>query len=66
MSRLSRRQVLPLIQAALKEDAATSDATSRAVIPAHLRLRARIVAHAPGVLAGGPAAAWKKRSGRPC
>ena len=37
---------------ALKEDAARRDATSPAVLPPDLRIRARIIAKAPGVLAG--------------
>lgn len=55
---LSRTAVLPLIRQALHEDAAHRDATSRAVIPSGLRIRARIVAKAPGVLAGIDLAAW--------
>jgi nicotinate-nucleotide pyrophosphorylase (carboxylating) len=44
--------VAPLIRAALREDRARQDLTSRAVLPANLRIRARVIANAPGVLAG--------------
>lgn len=40
------------VQRALDEDRAREDATSKAVVPAGARARARIVARAPGVLAG--------------
>ena len=56
MRLLSRAATAPLIQQALHEDAAAHDVTSRATLPATLHIRARIVAHAPGVLAGGPLA----------
>ncbi len=56
MRSLSRAATAPLIQQALHEDAAGHDVTSRATLPATLRIRARIVAHAPGVLAGSPLA----------
>ncbi|KAF0169606.1 MAG: nicotinate-nucleotide pyrophosphorylase (carboxylating) [Limisphaerales bacterium] len=53
-SRMQSRSVLkPLIRLALREDAAFRDLTSRAILPARTRIRARIVAKAPGVLAGG-------------
>ena len=52
MAPLSRKALLPLIKAALREDRARHDATSRAVLPAALRIRARIIAKAPGILAG--------------
>lgn len=52
MDPLSRTALLPLVRAALREDAAAHDATSRAVIPPDLRIRARIAAKARGVLAG--------------
>jgi len=55
---LNRRAIHPLLQQALREDGASRDLTSRAVIPADTRIRAYIVAKAPGVLAGGPVAAW--------
>jgi len=58
MSPLSDTAVRPLIRLALREDRASADATSRAVVPANLRIRARIIAKAPGVLAGGPIALW--------
>ena len=46
----------PLIELALAEDIGTGDATSEAVLPASLDLRARIVAKRPGVIAGLPVA----------
>ena len=57
MDPLSRKALVSLIHAALREDGAGRDLTSRAVIPAHTRIRARIVAKAPGVLAGAKLAA---------
>jgi nicotinate-nucleotide pyrophosphorylase (carboxylating) len=57
-TRLSRRAVLPLIRAALREDRAARDITSRVVLSPQTRIRARILAKTPGVLAGGPLAAW--------
>src|ERR1700722_9573174 len=48
---------LRLVQWAIEEDlGSTGDLTSRAVIPADLIGRAAVVARAPGVLAGMPAA----------
>jgi len=58
MPRLARKAVQPIIQLALREDAASRDATSRAVIPANARIRARIVAKASGIVAGVPVAVW--------
>ena len=58
MSPLSNTAVRPLIRLALREDRASADATSRAVVPANLRIRAQIIAKAPGILAGGPVARW--------
>jgi len=58
MSPLSDTAVRPLIRLALREDRASADATSRAVVPVNLRIRARIIAKAPGILAGGPIALW--------
>ena len=55
---LKRAAALPLIQAALREDRARNDLTSEAVLPAGLRVRARIIAKAHGILAGGPVAVW--------
>ena len=55
---LTQRNVLPLIWITLREDAAAHDITSRAVIPAGSRIRARIVAKSTGILAGGPVAVW--------
>lgn len=52
------RDIFAVIRTALREDAASRDLTSRAVIPASTRLRARVIAKTPGVLAGGPIAAW--------
>ena len=58
MPLLSRQAVLPLIRLALREDAAGRDVTSRAVLPSAARIRARIIAKSPGILAGGQVAAW--------
>ncbi len=58
MSPLSNTAVRPLIRLALREDRASADATSRAVVPVNLRIRARIIAKAPGILAGGPIVLW--------
>jgi len=52
MPALSRKAVQPLIQAALREDAARRDLTSLRVIPKDLRVRAKIVAKSRGVAAG--------------
>ena len=52
MPAISRKAVQPLINAALREDAARRDLTSQRVIPSGLRVRARIVAKARGVAAG--------------
>lgn len=46
-------QVLrPIITRALQEDGAAHDLTSRALIPPQARIRAHVIAKAPGVLAG--------------
>ena len=57
MQPLSRTTLRPLLRAALREDAAARDITSRAVLPSTARIRARIIANAPGILAGVEAAA---------
>ena len=49
---MNRTAALQLIRLSLKEDTAQRDVTSRAVIPANARIRARIVAKAPGIAAG--------------
>jgi len=51
-----------LARRALAEDRWREDATSRAVLPAGLRVRARLVAQAPGVLSGVDAAAAVARA----
>lgn len=56
--RLGHKSVAPLLRTALREDRADQDVTSRAAIPPAQRIRARIIAKSPGVLAGGPVAAW--------
>ncbi|MBI3331177.1 MAG: carboxylating nicotinate-nucleotide diphosphorylase [Candidatus Omnitrophica bacterium] len=56
------RAVLPLIRLALREDQASRDITSTAVLPATARVRARIVARTAGILAGGEAAGWVFRA----
>ncbi len=58
MPGLVRREVEPLIRLALREDAAFHDRTSRALLLPSVRIRARIVAHARGLFAGGPVAVW--------
>ena len=55
---LSRRQIQPLITAALREDIGRGDITTRAVIPTRTRIRATIVAKAPGIVAGTTIAQW--------
>ena len=50
-------ELISPIRQALREDAATSDITSRAIIPYNRIIRARIVAKAPGILAGEKTAA---------
>ena len=52
MSPLSRTALRPFIRAALREDRAAQDVTSRAVMSPSARIRARIVSRASGVLAG--------------
>ena len=54
----SRQALLPLIKAALREDQASRDITSRALLPPTTRIRAAVIAKASGVLAGGPLAVW--------
>jgi len=56
--RLSQQAVLLIIRQALREDRASADLTSRALIPSSLRVRARLIAKAPGILSGGPVAVW--------
>ncbi|MBM4396288.1 MAG: carboxylating nicotinate-nucleotide diphosphorylase [Deltaproteobacteria bacterium] len=46
-----------IVRLALEEDIGTGDATTEAVVPEGTRAAARVVAKAPGVLAGGPVAA---------
>lgn len=45
-----------LVRAALEEDRAFDDVTTRATVPADRRVRAQLVARREGVLAGGPLA----------
>ena len=52
MSPLSPKALRPLIIRALREDAAPHDITSRAVILSTHRIRARLIAKAPGIAAG--------------
>ena len=56
LSSLVSDTIQPLINAALREDAARRDLTSQRVTPPGLRVRARIIAKAPGILAGGAVA----------
>ncbi len=53
---LNLRNLSPLIEQALAEDAAGRDITSRAVLPPNARIRAAIIAKQSGILAGGPLA----------
>jgi nicotinate-nucleotide pyrophosphorylase (carboxylating) len=55
---MMRTTVLPLVTAALREDGAAHDVTSITVIPPDARISARIIAKAPGVIAGTQVAAW--------
>ena len=45
-------EVLHLIDLAIEEDRGTGDWTSRWIVPARLRVRARVLAGATGVIAG--------------
>ena len=54
----TRHTIIPVIHSALREDRAFKDLTSRAVLPPNIRIHARLMAKAPGVLAGGPVAVW--------
>ena len=58
LTSLSRTTVQPLLRLALKEDGASRDITSRAVLSPKARIRAQLIAKATGVLAGGQVAAW--------
>ena len=58
MPTLSRKAVLPLILQALREDAASQDVTSRAVLSEHTRIKTRIITKSTGILAGGQVAVW--------
>ena len=58
MSALTHQAVQPIIDLALREDGASRDLTSRAVVPPALRIKARLIAKAPGILAGGQVAVW--------
>jgi len=55
---LNRPAITSLIRAALREDRARHDITSRVVLAADASVRACLVAKAPGVVAGGPVAGW--------
>lgn len=55
---LARQAIQPLIELALREDGASQDITSSAIVPREARIRARVLAKSPGVLAGGPVAVW--------
>src|SRR3989338_11520789 len=58
LSSLVSDTIQPLINAALREDAAGRDLTSQRVIPHDVRIRARIIAKTSGILAGGSVAVW--------
>lgn len=49
-------EVRELIRRALQEDIGTGDVTTAALVPAAARGRARVIARAAGVMAGGPVA----------
>ena len=54
---MNRVDALKLIRMALKEDAASRDVTSSALLPANTRIRARIIAKQRGIAAGVKTAA---------
>ncbi len=54
---LSAEETERLVRAALEEDRAFDDVTTRTVVPAGARTRAEMVARTPGVIAGLPLAA---------
>ena len=58
MPALTRMMLQSFIRAALREDAASNDITSRAVIPSTTRIRATVLAKVPGTIAGLQIAAW--------
>ncbi len=58
MPSLNRKAIQSLIHVALREDQARRDTTSHTVLPPSLRIRARVIAKSPGILAGGPLAVW--------
>lgn len=53
MMALGHHEIVPLVDAALREDAPEGDITSMSLIPEDATARARLVAREPGVLAGG-------------
>ena len=58
MARPARQHALVLIRQALREDRARRDLTSRSLLAPSRRIRTRVIAKQPGVLAGGPVAVW--------
>ena len=58
MTSLTRAAVASLLRLALQEDGASRDVTSRVLLSPKTRIRARIVARTPGILAGGRFAVW--------
>lgn len=56
--RLELRQVLPILQAALKEDIGTRDLTAAALIHPEATAQAEIVARGDGIVAGVPLIEW--------
>lgn len=55
---MTRREVLPLIQAALKEDVGAKDLTSSALIAPDETAKAELVVRQEGIVAGLPVAEW--------
>ena len=57
-ARLDPKRVMPLLQAALKEDIGTRDLTSTALIHPTLTAKAEVVVGQPGIIAGIPLVEW--------
>ena len=57
-ARLDPKRVMPILQAALREDIGTRDLTSSAIIPSTATTKAEIIACQPGIVAGVPLVEW--------
>ena len=57
-ARLDPKRVMPVLQAALKEDIGTRDLTTAAVIHPALNVKAEIITCQPGIVAGIPLVEW--------